>query len=111
MVSRYEFETALSSQPDYEPENIDYLMRCADKNQDGVIDYMEFMERFYNPCGRIGFNLSVLFTILFDHLFEGDANTELAALKKDTEKLMGYFRPYTGCIEIIGGYIHSIFLK
>ena len=103
VVSRIEFENALSTQPNkYKPKDIDYLMRCADSNQDGVIDYMEFMERFYNPCGKIGFNLSVLFTILFDHLFEGDANTELVDLKKGTETLMGYFRPYTGCIEIIG---------
>ncbi|KAI6654232.1 Ryanodine receptor 3 [Oopsacas minuta] len=103
VVSRIEFENALSTQPNkYKPKDIDYLMRCADSNQDGVIDYMEFMERFYNPCGKIGFNLSVLFTILFDHLFEGDANTELTDLRKGTETLMGYFRPYTGCIEIIG---------
>ena len=35
-------------------EEIDYLMQCADTNKDGMLDYMEFTERFHTPAKNIG---------------------------------------------------------
>ena len=35
-------------------EEIDYLMQCADTNKDGMLDYMEFTERFHAPAKNIG---------------------------------------------------------
>jgi len=29
-------------------------MHCADTNQDGILDYMELMERFHIPAKNIG---------------------------------------------------------
>ena len=29
-------------------------MHCADTNQDGMLDYMEFTERFHIPAKNIG---------------------------------------------------------
>ena len=35
-------------------EEIAYLMDCADTNRDGLLDYMEFTERFHQPAENIG---------------------------------------------------------
>ena len=35
-------------------EEIAYLMDCADTNKDGLLDYMEFTERFHQPAENIG---------------------------------------------------------
>ena len=29
-------------------------MQCADTNKDGMLDYMEFTERFHTPAKNIG---------------------------------------------------------
>ena len=38
-------------------DEIDYLLQCADKNNDGRIDFNEFSERFHGPAQDIGMNL------------------------------------------------------
>ena len=43
-------------------------MECADLNNDGLLDYMEFTERFHQPAENIGFHLCVLIVHLTDHL-------------------------------------------
>lgn len=40
--------------PNIVREEIDYLMQCADTNKDGMLDYMEFTERFHTPAKNIG---------------------------------------------------------
>ena len=35
-------------------DEIAYLMECADTNNDGLLDYMEFTERFHQPAENIG---------------------------------------------------------
>ena len=35
-------------------DEIDYLLKCADRNNDGRIDFNEFSERFHGPAQDIG---------------------------------------------------------
>ena len=49
-------------------DEIAYLMECADLNKDGLLDYLEFTERFHQPAENIGFHLCVLIVHLTDHL-------------------------------------------
>ncbi len=43
-------------------------MECADLNKDGLLDYLEFTERFHQPAKSIGFHLCVLIVHLGDLL-------------------------------------------
>ncbi len=43
-------------------------MECADLNKDGLLDYLEFTERFHQPAKSIGFHLCVLVVHLGDLL-------------------------------------------
>ena len=43
-------------------------MECADLNKDGLLDYMEFTERFHQPAKSIGLHLCVLIVNLSDLL-------------------------------------------
>ena len=36
---------------------INYLMDLADTNRDGLLDYQEFTERFYQPTHTLGMNI------------------------------------------------------
>ena len=45
-------------------EEIAYLMECADTNNDGLLDYTEFTERFHQPAENIGTLTSVYTCIL-----------------------------------------------
>lgn len=41
---------------------------CCEKNHDGKIDYIGFIDRFHEPAKEIGFNLAVLLTNLAEHM-------------------------------------------
>ena len=44
-------------------------MSCnSETNHEGKIDYIEFVESYYDPAKSIGFNLAVLFTNLSEHM-------------------------------------------
>ena len=56
-----------------------YLMECADLNKDGLLDYLEFTERFHQPAKSIGFHLCVLVVHLGDLL---PSDSRLTAFKQ-----------------------------
>ena len=76
-------------------------MECADLNKDGLLDYMEFTERFYQPAANIGFHLCVLIVHLSDHLPE-DQRLEKFRSCPNAKQLMEHFERNMGCIEILG---------
>ena len=45
------------------------MISCnSETNHEGKIDYIEFVESYYDPAKSIGFNLAVLFTNLSEHM-------------------------------------------
>ncbi|XP_070577063.1 ryanodine receptor 2-like isoform X7 [Ptychodera flava] len=98
-VSSKEFRDAMEAQKMYKPEEIEYMLSCADTNQDGKLDYSEFTERFHNPAKEIGFNLAVLLTNLSEHMSN---DPRLDRIMELAESFLGHFEPYMGRIEING---------
>ncbi|XP_071832667.1 ryanodine receptor 2-like isoform X4 [Apostichopus japonicus] len=99
VISQKEFQAAMTAQKMYTQDEIDYLLKCADRNNDGIIDFTEFSDRFHGPAEDIGFNLTVLLTNLLDHM----PNEErLERFLNRAESLLEYFEPFLGRIEIMG---------
>ncbi|XP_065188366.1 ryanodine receptor 3-like isoform X2 [Sycon ciliatum] len=98
-ISNKEFEKAMDAQKMYNREEIAYLMKCADTNNDGRLDYMEFIERFHTHSSDIGFSFAVLLTNLSDHL---PNDPRLAHFLNKGASFLSHFEPYLGCVEIIG---------
>ena len=65
-------------------------MECADLNKDGLLDYLEFTERFYQPAANIGFHLCVLIVHLSDHLPD-DLRLEKFKCCSNAKQLMEHF--------------------
>ena len=76
-------------------------MECADINKDGLLDYMEFTERFHQPAESIGFHLCVLIVHLTDHMPQ-DKRLECFRQCPQGRELMEHFQRNMGCIEILG---------
>ena len=74
-------------------------MRCVDVNNDGKIDFVEFVDRFHNPAKEIGFNLAVLLTNLAEHI---PNDVRLGRLLEKAKSVIDYFEAYLGRIEIMG---------
>ncbi|CAI8034630.1 Ryanodine receptor 2 [Geodia barretti] len=112
MISYREFELAMQSQQRYTKEEIAYLMECADTNNDGLLDYTEFTERFHQPAENIGFHLCVLIVHLSEHLPQ---EKRLAQFKTSCQgrELMEHFEQGMGCIEIQGksGRIERVYFE
>ncbi|RWS25891.1 ryanodine receptor-like protein, partial [Leptotrombidium deliense] len=98
-VTAKDFKKAMEQQKIYTPEEIDYLMSCCEPNHDGLIDYIEFTERFFEPSKEIGFNLAVLLTNLSEHM---PSDPRLQRFLEIASSVLTYFEPFLGRIEIMG---------
>ncbi|RWS13212.1 ryanodine receptor-like protein, partial [Dinothrombium tinctorium] len=98
-VTAKDFKKAMEQQKIYSAEEIDYLMSCCEPNHDGLIDYIEFTERFHGPAKEIGFNLAVLLTNLSEHM---PSDPRLQRFLEIASSVLTYFEPYLGRIEIMG---------
>lgn len=98
-VTATDFRKAMDQQKVYTKEEIDFLMECCEPNHDGLIDYIEFTERMFNPAKEIGFNLAVLLTNLNEHM-PGDVR--LGRFLEIAASVLNYFEPFLGRIEILG---------
>ena len=76
-------------------------MECADTNKDGLLDYMEFTERFHHPAENIGFSLCVLLVHLSDHLPHDKRLKQFDSFPAGKE-LKEHFQTNLVCIEILG---------
>jgi ryanodine receptor 2 len=98
-ISPSDFRKAMEQQKVYSADEISYLMACCEPNHEGLIDYIEFTERFHNPAKEIGFNLAVLLTNLSEHM---PSDTRLSRFLELAASVLNYFEPFLGRIEIMG---------
>ncbi|XP_047657475.1 ryanodine receptor 3 isoform X4 [Tachysurus fulvidraco] len=100
IISKKEFQKSMESQKQYTQSEIDYLLSCAEADENDMFNYMEFVERFHEPAKDIGFNVAVLLTNLSEHM---PHDSRLSTFLDLAESVLSYFEPYLGRIEIMGG--------
>ncbi|KAG7222685.1 hypothetical protein INR49_026294, partial [Caranx melampygus] len=99
MISKKEFQKSMESQKQYNQSEIDFLLSCAEADENDMFNYKEFVERFHEPAKDIGFNVAVLLTNLSEHM---PHDSRLATFLDLAESVLSYFEPYLGRIEIMG---------
>ncbi|KAM3861482.1 ryanodine receptor 3 [Diretmus argenteus] len=99
VISKKEFQKSMESQMQYSQSEIDFLLSCAEADENDMFNYEEFVGRFHEPAKDIGFNVAVLLTNLSEHM---PHDNRLGAFLDLAESVLSYFEPYLGRIEIIG---------
>ncbi|XP_038144308.1 ryanodine receptor 3 isoform X1 [Cyprinodon tularosa] len=99
MISKKEFQKSMESQKQYNQSEIEFLLSCAEADENDMFNYKEFVERFHEPAKDIGFNVAVLLMNLSEHM---PHDSRLATFLDLAESVLSYFEPYLGRIEILG---------
>ncbi|TNM94653.1 hypothetical protein fugu_017412 [Takifugu bimaculatus] len=99
IISKKEFQKSMESQKQYSQSEIEFLLSCAEADENDMFNYKEFVERFHEPAKDIGFNVAVLLTNLSEHM---PHDSRLATFLDLAESVLSYFEPYLGRIEIMG---------
>uniref|UniRef100_A0A667YZJ8 Ryanodine receptor 3 n=1 Tax=Myripristis murdjan TaxID=586833 RepID=A0A667YZJ8_9TELE len=99
IISKKEFQKSMESQKQYSQSEIEFLLSCAEADENDMFNYKEFVERFHEPAKDIGFNVAVLLTNLSEHM---PNDSRLATFLDLAESVLSYFEPYLGRIEIMG---------
>ncbi|KAM7395128.1 hypothetical protein PAMA_006737 [Pampus argenteus] len=99
IISKKEFQKSMESQMQYNQSEIEFLLSCAEADENDMFNYKEFVERFHEPAKDIGFNVAVLLTNLSEHM---PRDSRLATFLVLAESVLRYFEPYLGRIEIMG---------
>lgn len=99
IISMKEFQKAMEGQKQYMQSEIDFLLSCAETDENDMFNYVDFVERFHKPAKDIGFNVAVLLTNLSEHM---PHDSRLQTLLHPAESVLNYFEPYLGRIEIMG---------
>ncbi|XP_078131521.1 ryanodine receptor 3 [Sander vitreus] len=99
IISKKEFQKSMESQMQYSQSEIEFLLSCAEADENDMFSYKEFVERFHEPAKDIGFNIAVLLTNLSEHM---PHDSRLATFLDLAESVLSYFEPYLGRIEIMG---------
>ncbi|XP_030074236.1 ryanodine receptor 1 isoform X4 [Microcaecilia unicolor] len=99
LISKKDFQKAMDTQKQYSPSEIQFLLSCSEADENEMINYEEFANRFQEPAKDIGFNIAVLLTNLSEHV---PHDTRLQNFLVLAESIIGYFKPYLGRIEIMG---------
>ncbi|KAM6461143.1 ryanodine receptor 3 [Liasis olivaceus] len=99
IISKKEFQKAMEGQKQYTQSEIDFLLSCAETDENDMFNYVDFVERFHEPAKDIGFNVAVLLTNLSEHM---PNDSRLQTLLHPAESVLNYFEPYLGRIEIMG---------
>uniref|UniRef100_A0ACB8FT54 Ryanodine receptor 1 n=1 Tax=Sphaerodactylus townsendi TaxID=933632 RepID=A0ACB8FT54_9SAUR len=99
LISKKDFQKAMDSQKQYTPSEIQFLLSCSEADENEMIDFEEFANRFQEPAKDIGFNIAVLLTNLSEHM---PHDNRLKTFLELSECILNYFRPYLGRIEIMG---------
>uniref|UniRef100_A0A670ZXD0 Ryanodine receptor 1 n=1 Tax=Pseudonaja textilis TaxID=8673 RepID=A0A670ZXD0_PSETE len=99
LISKKDFQKAMDSQKQYTPSEIQFLLSCSEADENEMIDYEEFANRFQEPAKDIGFNIAVLLTNLSEHM---PHDARLKTFLELAECILNYFNPFLGRIEIMG---------
>uniref|UniRef100_A0AAR2J2D8 Ryanodine receptor 1 n=1 Tax=Pygocentrus nattereri TaxID=42514 RepID=A0AAR2J2D8_PYGNA len=99
LISKKDFSKAMDSQKQYSPSEIQFLLSCSEADENEMINFEEFANRFQEPAKDIGFNIAVLLTNLSEHV---PHDTRLQNFLEQAESVLNYFRPFLGRIEIMG---------
>uniref|UniRef100_A0A3B5AHK0 Ryanodine receptor 3 n=1 Tax=Stegastes partitus TaxID=144197 RepID=A0A3B5AHK0_9TELE len=99
IISKKEFQKSMESQKQYNQSEIEFLLSCAEADENDMFNYKEFVERFHEPAKDIGFNVAVLLTNLSEHM---PHDSRLSTFLDLAESVLSYFEPYLGRIEIMG---------
>uniref|UniRef100_A0A8K9V6N9 Ryanodine receptor 2 n=1 Tax=Oncorhynchus mykiss TaxID=8022 RepID=A0A8K9V6N9_ONCMY len=99
VISKRDFHKAMESHKHYTQSETEFLLSCAEPDENELLDYEEFVERFHEPAKDIGFNVAVLLTNLSEHM---PHDTRLQTFLELAESVLNYFQPYLGRIEIMG---------
>ncbi|XP_065491147.1 ryanodine receptor 3 isoform X3 [Caloenas nicobarica] len=100
IISKKEFQKSMEAQKQYIQSEIEFLLSCAEADENDMFNYIDFVERFHEPAKDIGFNVAVLLTNLSEHM---PNDSRLQSLLEPAESVLNYFEPYLGRIEIMGG--------
>ncbi|KAK2879234.1 hypothetical protein Q8A67_020025 [Cirrhinus molitorella] len=100
VISKKEFQKSMENQKQYSQSEIEFLLSCAEADENDMFNYEEFVKRFHEPAKDIGFNVAVLLTNLSEHM---PHDSRLSTFQNLAESVLNYFEPYLGRIEIMGG--------
>eukprot|EP00061_Rhincodon_typus_P005819 g25795.t1 len=99
LITKRDFQKAMESHKHYTQSETEFLLSCAETDENEMLDYEEFVERFHEPAKDIGFNVAVLLTNLSEHM---PHDTRLQTFLELAESVLNYFQPFLGRIEIMG---------
>jgi ryanodine receptor 3 len=100
VISKKDFQKSMENQKQYSQSEIEFLLSCAEADENDMFNYEEFVQRFHEPAKDIGFNVAVLLTNLSEHM---PHDSRLDVFMELAESMLSYFEPYLGRIEIMGG--------
>uniref|UniRef100_A0AAQ5YZV4 Ryanodine receptor 3 n=1 Tax=Amphiprion ocellaris TaxID=80972 RepID=A0AAQ5YZV4_AMPOC len=100
VISKKDFQKSMENQKQYSQSEIEFLLSCAEADENDMFSYEQFVERFHEPAKDIGFNVAVLLTNLSEHM---PHDARLSTFLDLAESVLSYFEPYLGRIEIMGG--------
>lgn len=99
LISKKDFQKAMDSQKQYTTSEIQFLLSCSEADENEMINFEEFADRFQEPAKDIGFNVAVLLTNLSEHV---PHDARLHNFLELADCIINYFKPYLGKIEIMG---------
>ncbi|XP_062938981.1 ryanodine receptor 2 [Cynocephalus volans] len=99
VISKRDFHKAMESHKHYTQSETEFLLSCAETDENETLDYEEFVKRFHEPAKDISFNVAVLLTNLSEHM---PNDTRLQTFLELAESVLHYFQPFLGRIEIMG---------
>ncbi|XP_036928488.1 ryanodine receptor 3-like isoform X2 [Acanthopagrus latus] len=100
VISKKDFQKSMENQKQYSQSEIEFLLSCAEADENDMFNYEQFVERFHEPAKDIGFNVAVLLTNLSEHM---PHDARLSTFLNLAESVLSYFEPFLGRIEIMGG--------
>ncbi|XP_068608169.1 ryanodine receptor 3-like [Brachionichthys hirsutus] len=100
VISKKDFQKSMENQKQYSQSEIEFLLSCAEADENDMFNYEQFVERFHEPAKDIGFNVAVLLTNLSEHM---PHDVRLSTFLNLAQSVLSYFEPYLGRIEIMGG--------